>query len=306
MKIVVLGGMGYIGSALCELYRKQSGDQIVLVDNRMIPERIAALPPHVSYVQADIADLDYMRHVTADADIVHFLAAQVEAEMSVHREEAVWRDNFELPKSVIEIIPSSARVLWASSGNVFGGVNEAEKYMDLDETDTPRPKYPYAETKFAMEQFLHQHNGQHTIVRFGTNYGYAPGIRFNLVTNIFARKAILGESLTIHGAGLNYRPTCCVNDCARALDFLARRQDTNRETYHVVNESLQIKDLARTVIDSVGSDSELNFVAKEVPFSAYALSNAKIRGLGFEFAWTIETAVRDLKEKLHAMRRKDA
>jgi len=302
MKILVAGGLGYIGSAICELYHSQPHHEVVVVDKKFIPERVAKFPSHFRFVQGDIGDLTLMKSLLRDADLLQVLAAEVEAESSVHKERAVWENNFEAPKRLIELCPSSVRVMFPSTGNVFGGLGRSEKFMDLTEKDEPRPKYPYAETKCEMEKFLLRCGRNFTIVRFGTNYGYAPGIRFNLVTNIFTKRMLLGQDLVIHGGGENWRPTACVWDCARALELLSTRSDAQGEIFHVVCESYQIKELAQKIISLGNTKSRLKFVAKEVPFSSYALSSTKIESLGFSFEWGLERAVKQLIQVFHALR----
>jgi UDP-glucose 4-epimerase len=301
MKIMIAGGLGYIGSAMCELYKNQPQHEVVVVDKKFIPERVANFPPHFQYFQADIRDIDVMRYLLHGVDVLHMLAAEVEAEKSIHKERAVWEHNFEAPKRLIENCPSAVRVMFPSTGNVFGGINESQKFMDLTEEDEPKPKYPYAETKRAMEKFLLGSGRNFAVARFGTNYGYAPGIRFNLVTNIFTKRMLLGEDLVIHGGGENWRPTVCVWDCARALEFLSTRQDAQGEIFHVVRNSYQIKELAKKIISYGNSRSNLRFIAKEVPFNSYALSSAKIKSLGFNFEWDLERAVKHLIQVFHMM-----
>jgi UDP-glucose 4-epimerase len=300
-KVLVLGGLGYIGSALCELYQDKAQHQVTVVDNRFIPERIAGFPPHFRFVHSEIADLELMANLASDAEIVYFLAAQVEAESSAERSEAVWRDNFELPKSVIERVPPGVRVVFPSSGNVFGGTPEGAKWGDLTEEDPPYPKLPYAETKREMENFLNASNRNFTVLRFGTNYGYSPGQRFNLVTNIFLKRALEDEPIQLHGGGMNWRPTACVTDCARAAMFVAERRDTASETYHVVSASFTIRELAEKVIALTQSKSKLAIIDKVAPFSSYALSSEKIKKLGFTFEWPIERAIPEAKRRLAAL-----
>lgn len=301
MKIMIAGGLGYIGSALCELYHNNTQHEVLVLDKRFIPERVAGLPDHMRFIQADIRDTELMTRFLQDVDVLHLLAAEVEAEKSVHKERAIWEHNFEAPKALIEKCPSSTRIMFPSTGNVFGGVDENEKYMDLTEKDEPQPKYPYAEAKRAMEEFLLGTDRNFVILRFGTNHGYAPGIRFNLVTNLFTRKAMLGEDLTVHGGGENYRPTVCVKDCARALDFLSARSEATGEIFHVVRENFRIRDLAEKLVSLFDTGSEVTFIAKEIPFSAYALNNDKVQSLGFNFEWDLESSVQDMKRVFRAM-----
>lgn len=298
---MIAGGLGYIGSAVVELNRQNTKNEYIILDQRFIPERVAALPPHMKYIQGKIQDLPLMRRLLDDVDILYMLAAEVEAENSIHKSDLVWEQNFEAPKALIENCPNHVRILFPSTGNVFGGVLETEKYMDISEEDEPRPKYPYAETKVAIEKLLKQSKKNYAILRFGTNHGYAPGIRFNLVTNNFFKKALLGEDLPVHGGGENYRPTVCVNDCARALDFLSTRTDAVGEIFHVICENFKIKELAIRVSSILETNSKVVYIAKEVPFNAYALNSDKIRKLGFQFMWNLDSSVKEMAERFHAM-----
>jgi UDP-glucose 4-epimerase len=299
--VLIVGGLGYIGSALCEFYRQLRRHRVTVVDNRFLPEQIAGFPQHFRFVHAAIEDLDLMDSLAGHADIVFFLAAQVEAESSLERTASVWRDNFELPKSFIERIPSEARVIFPSSGNVFGGTPEGSKWQDLTEEDCPYPKLPYAETKREMEKFLFASNRNFTILRFGTNYGYSPGMRFNLVTNIFLKRALEGKSIQLHGGGHNWRPTACVTDCARALAFVAERREAAGEIFHVVSGSYPIRELAEQVLRLTDSHSQLVTVEKKVPFNSYALSSEKIKRLGFTFEWPLGRAIPEAKRRLAAL-----
>jgi nucleoside-diphosphate-sugar epimerase len=276
---------------------------VVVLDKRFIPERVAGLPKHFSVYHADMADLDLVRHLARDADVVQMLAAEVEAESSGDRSDEVWRVNFELPKSVIEAVPSTARVQFASTCNVFGGLPEGAKWEALTEDDEPAPKLPYAEAKRAMEVYLGKSNRNHTIVRFGTNYGFAPGARFNLVTNHFVKSALEGRELKLFGGGTNWRPTACVWDCARALDFLAPRRDAAREIFHVVCRAYQIRDLAAEIVRVVGNPAaRVVNIDRPVAFNSYAPAADKIKALGFTFEWPLQRAVADMAGRLAALR----
>ena len=188
MNILICGGLGYIGSALIELYREEPEHRLIILDKKFIPERIANFPDNATYVEGDIKDIELMKNMVKDIDVMYMMAAEVEAEESLHKERVVWENNYDAPKRLIELCGNSTRIIFPSTGNIFGGGNENEKYMWLTEEDTPKPKYPYAETKVEMEKYLLTSDKNFTICRFGTNRGYAPGVRFNLVTNNFIQE----------------------------------------------------------------------------------------------------------------------
>ena len=187
MRVLIVGGLGYIGSELIDYYKSLRSINIEadILDKRFVPHIVVDLPENFHFIQGDMKDDETIKTLLAkEPSIIYLLAAEVEAEKSINKERAIWENNFEAIVKVIEKCPNEARLIFASTGNVFGGVDESKKYIDLDEEDEPRPKYPYAESKREVEKYLLNSAKKFIICRFGTNYGYAKGIRFNLVTNI--------------------------------------------------------------------------------------------------------------------------
>lgn len=301
MKIVVCGGMGYIGSALIECYRDEAEHEVIAVDKRFVPHLVAGLPRHIRFVEGNILDRDLMKPLLDGASVVYQMAAEVEAEKSKHKPEAVWENNVDGAKNVIDLCGPKTRLIFPSTGNVFGGVDESVKYMNLTEEDEPHPRLPYAESKVHIEQYLaSKADSNYTIVRYGTNYGFAPGIRFNLVTNIFTKRMIQGQNIMLHGGGKNFRPTVHVMDCARAARFLAALPGASRQTYHVVRECYRICDLAEKIAQ-FNDRTELIATDDVVPFSSYHLSNEKLLAAGYEFSFDLESGVREMVEVFKPM-----
>lgn len=296
--------MGYDGAGLIDSYRNNTNDEILLLDKRFVPHLLANIPPQFRFVEGDILDKDLMRFLIKDIDVIYHLAGEVEAEKSIHKEKAIWENNYDGAINIINLCSKSTRIIFASSGNVFGGVLETEKNENLTEEDEPKPRLPYAESKREVEKFLLQSNKNYTIIRFGTHYGYTPGIRFNLVTNMFFKKAIMGENITVHGKGDNYRPTLCSKDAVRGMRFLAENSNAGGEIFHLVGNCYRIKELANEVA-SLFTGIEVQYIDKKVPFNSYHLASDKIRNLGFEFEYDIRKSIKEMKEIFGSMARKE-
>ena len=75
-KIIITGGLGYIGSELCKLYSGYSWHhKVIVVDNRFISERVNQIRNwNIEYFNGDILDKDFVKMHFKDADIVHHLA----------------------------------------------------------------------------------------------------------------------------------------------------------------------------------------------------------------------------------------
>ena len=75
-KIVITGGLGYIGTELCKIYSGYSwNDKITVIDNRFISERVNQIRNwNMNFVHGDILDRELIKKHCQDADIVHHLA----------------------------------------------------------------------------------------------------------------------------------------------------------------------------------------------------------------------------------------
>jgi|APSaa5957512535_1039671.scaffolds.fasta_scaffold122201_1 UDP-glucose 4-epimerase len=300
MKILIAGALGYDGAGLIDSYRENTADEIILLDKRFVPYLLADLPQQFRYVEGNILDKDLMKHLLKGVELVYLLAGEVEAESSIERETSIWENNYNGAVTLIENCSDDTHIIFASTGNIFGGVLESEKNTNLTELDEPRPKYPYAESKREVEKYLLKSTKNYTIVRFGTHYGYTPGIRFNLVTNLFFKKAMMGQDIHIHGSGDNYRPTLCALDAIRAMRFLAMKPEASREIFHLIGNNYRIREIA-TEVKSVFPNIKIEHILKEVPFNSYHLSSDKIKTLGFGFEWDIRRGIEEMKTIFSAL-----
>ena len=75
-KIIITGGLGYIGTELCKLYSGVSWHhEIIVIDNRFISERVNQIRNwNMKFIQGDILDNDLIKKYCKNADIVHHLA----------------------------------------------------------------------------------------------------------------------------------------------------------------------------------------------------------------------------------------
>ena len=75
-KIIIAGGLGYIGTELCKIYSGYSWkDKITVIDNRFISERVNQLRNwNINFAQGDILDKDFINLHCKNADIIHHLA----------------------------------------------------------------------------------------------------------------------------------------------------------------------------------------------------------------------------------------
>ena len=75
-KIIITGGLGYIGTELCKIYSGISWHhKITVIDNRFISERVNQIRNwNMNFLHGDILDKEFVKKNFQDCDIVHHLA----------------------------------------------------------------------------------------------------------------------------------------------------------------------------------------------------------------------------------------
>ncbi|MGM0718397.1 MAG: NAD-dependent epimerase/dehydratase family protein, partial [Halobacteriota archaeon] len=192
-------------------------------------------------------------------------------------------------------------VVVASSCNNYGRAAST----DIDEETTQNPLNPYAESKVAAEELLTEAVDEHgfdgTALRMSTNYGWAPGIRFNLVVNHFVFRGLTDRPLTVYGDGSNWRPFIHVRDAARAyLDAALNPKAWPQRVYNVGSNdgNYRIAEIAEIVREELDRDLDVTYLEDEQPGPSYHVNFDRLAETGFETEWTLREGLRDIAAEL--------
>ncbi|MFB6188246.1 MAG: NAD-dependent epimerase/dehydratase family protein [Halapricum sp.] len=307
MKVLVTGGCGYIGSALLPLLQDEPGvEEITVLDSLSSgsPRNLleAELGDDLSFRRGDVREYGDVESAMRECDTVIHLAAITGAASTHDRREETFAVNRDGTTNVLTAAEKLGveNVVFASSCNNYGRTTS----RDIDEDTEMDPLNPYAETKVASERDLEERAGESgfdaTALRMSTNYGYSPGIRFNLVVNLFVFRALTNRPLTVYGDGTNWRPFIHVRDSARAFKQAACEPEAwPQQVYNVGdNESnYRISEIAEIVSDEVG-DVDITYLEDEHPGPSYHVNFDRVTETGFETEWTLREGVRDLANTL--------
>lgn len=214
-RILIAGGMGYIGSVLVqELSRLRY--PVVVVDNGLISTtRVAA--ENVTYVEGDICDIKEWSALLRNVTTVVNLAAIVGDPACDLDHDLAWDTNY---LGTVRLADACRRhhvrrMIFASTcsnyGLSFGG--EADVHSAL------YPQSVYAMTKIHAEHHLlsaARGSLKPCILRFATVYGLSPRMRFDLAINVMTARAVLAGHIPVYD-GSQWRPFLHVRDAAGAI-----------------------------------------------------------------------------------------
>ena len=177
-KIIITGGLGYIGTELCKIYSGVSWHhKVVVIDNRFISERVNQIRNwNMEFVHGDILNKELVYKVFKDADVVHHLAGITDVPRT--KSEATDEKNNKIKlvgekgtENVLNAISKDCKIIFPSTHVVYEGIDEVR--VDIKEDEDTKPILSYSSSKAANEKQLKESGKNYIILRLGSVYGYS-------------------------------------------------------------------------------------------------------------------------------------
>lgn len=229
MKILVLGGAGYIGShTVSELV--DAGEEVVIADN-LETGHIEAVNPKAKFYEGDIRNREFIDSVFENEKIdavIHFAANSLVGE-SMANPLKYYDNNLYGTKVLLESMVSHGvgKIVFSSTAATYG---EPESIPIL-ETDRTEPTNPYGETKLSMEKMMKWTGVAHGLRYVALRYfnacgahksgeiGEAHNPETHLIPLILQVPNGQRESVSIFGTDYDTKDGTCVRDYIHVTDL---------------------------------------------------------------------------------------
>lgn len=290
-RIIITGIAGYIGTELTKLYLSNSHTEIIGIDNRFIPERVAWMTSRgIKFVESDLFSI---RNILSRADVVIHLAgitdvAYVATQANSEQDYLIRKIGIEGTNEIIKYTPNDCKIIFPSTHVIFEGLNT--ETLNINENFQPCPVLCYSRVKRQNELDLLQSGKKAIILRLASVYGYNENMRAKIVANFFAKLCSQEKPLTIFGDGRNYKPCVGVRDVARLMKFFEEGPYCLSDIFNIVNENVRVKDIA-LICKKCKPDTIIKETQDEIPNLGYTLSNKKLLDMGFLFSQSIEKEI---------------
>jgi nucleoside-diphosphate-sugar epimerase len=300
MKILVVGGGGYVGSAFVPALAER-GHDITVADLFWFGRH---LPAGVSTIEKDVFDM-------AESDLegfeqVVFMAGLSNDPMAEFSPSMNFISNAASPAYLGYIARKVGvrRFVFSGSCSVYG-YTENQFY---DETSPTISNFPYGVSKLMGEQSLVSMSTPSFSVislRKGTVSGYSPRMRLDLIVNTMFKAAVEKSEITINNPAI-WRPILSIQD---AIDAYLAAIDAGRDVsgvFNVASGNYTVGDVAervkRRLEPKLGREIRLNVLHRQ-DYRNYRVSTEKaVKVLGFRPAHDIEAIVDDLHAHLDRFR----
>lgn len=227
MKVLVVGGAGYIGSVCAELLLNE-GHPVAIFDNLTEGHR-PAVDSRAKFVEGDLSDRDRIQSTLATFQpdtVMHFAANALVGE-SMENPSKYFRNNIANGLNLLDAMVATGRqrIIFSSTCAIFG----PPKRLPIDEAMEPHPINPYGESKLAFEKILRWYDEIHGLryvaLRYfnaagaSENFGEEHRVETHLIPNVL--KVALGQKphVEVYGTDYDTPDGTCIRDYIHILDL---------------------------------------------------------------------------------------
>ena len=266
MKYFISGGAGFIGSHLAEKLLAR-GDEVTVLDNLSTgsANNLSGIKGKFVFEQGSILDKAVIDRLVADSDYVVHLAAALGVFNIVNKPLESLKTNLQGTEIILEVADKHKKpVLIASTSEVYGK-NDKVPLNEEDDRIIGHPlksRWSYSEAKAVDESLAYFYYLENKlpirIVRFFNTVGPRQVGNYGMVVPRFVSAALKNQPLQVYGNGDQIRCFCHVVDAVRALLLVMDSDKAVGNVFNIGNnQQISILELAKKVIEIIGSKSEI-------------------------------------------------
>lgn len=301
MKILVTGGLGFIGSNFIHYWlSRHPNDQITNLDSVTYAANqnsLSDITTNYNFIQGDILDVNLLENIVPGHDLIVHFAAESHVDRSIDDPLLFVKTNVLGTYNLLSVAKKHGNIRFhhISTDEVFGTIIPG--VVDIFSENTPyNPSSPYSASKASSDHFVRSFGKTFglpiTITNCSNNYGpfqHPEKLIPRIITNLMTH-----QKIPVYGQGENYRDWLYVTDHCSAIEAVITKGKLG-ETYCIggLKESTKNIDIVKKIIDLMGeTESVIEYVADRPAHDNYAVSWDKIHNeLGWEPSETLDSGL---------------
>jgi len=295
-KILIIGGSGYIGSAL---YFKLNPQYLVdTVDIAWFGNYA-----NINNIMVDYKNLD--KWFVNNYDVIILLAGHSSVKMCEGDLLNSHKNNVDNFIELVDKISPGKKFIYASSSSVYGKCTTVadENYMDFV------PYNNYDITKHIIDLYIQRMDIEYYGLRFGTVNGWSPAVRKDVMINSMYSSAVTDGEIKLYIKNI-MRPILGINDLMNAIEHIVDSDEDFRGIYNLASFNKTAEEIAYGVseimevpvkeYETKPDEKIINSKLQTVCYD-FAIDTTKFENTyAFKFVDTIETIVDSLDSKPYA------
>ena len=293
MKLLVTGGLGFIGSNfILNILQNNKEIQITNVDAKFYGSNYANLSTvqnskNYEFVLGNINDHDLMNKLISKSDMVINFAAESHVDRSIENAKPFMDSNIMGVFNMLEIIrKNKKKMLHVSTDEVFGSL----EYNSADENYKLNPSSPYASSKAAAELLINSYIVTYDcdilITRCTNNFG---PMQFpeKLIPKVIILAA-QNKKIPVYGNGKNIRDWIFVSDHCNAIMKVLLKGKKGKSYNISAHNEVDNLTIIKQILEIMNKPSDqIEFIEDRPGHDfRYSLDSSKIRN---ETDWSPKT-----------------
>ena len=303
MKILVTGGLGFIGSNFVRhMADKDKAEmEIIVVDALRYgsnENNLKDLEYEYKFVRGNICDYELMCELVKNVDAIVNFAAETHVDRSISNPYAFVESNVKGTCTVLEAIRrvnQEAKLVHVSTDEVYGDIEEGS----FKEDDMLKPSSPYSASKASADLFVlayvRTYGLNAVITRCTNNYGMYQFPEKLIPKTIIRAKQ--GMKIPVYGTGKNVRDWIYVKDHCEAINIILEKGNRG-EIYNISSgDERSNLEVVTEILDSLGKEDLIEFVEDRPGHDIrYSLDSSKVRELGWKCRHKFEEGLKETIE----------
>lgn len=292
-KVLITGGMGYVGNVLTWHLSRRDDIQITVLDNMMVDGTPMPLyrGDNVKIIEGDIRNHLLVKTLLPQFDSIIHLAAIVGEPSCIIDTAFSYDVNVNGTVNLLNYANPATQFIFASSSSVYGD-RPNEKVTEKSE---PIPTNYYARQKHLAEEAIQQSSNNYIILRPVTAYGISLQMRLDLLVNTLVYEALTKDVIDLYEPNV-IRPIIHVFDYVSVIEYAIDGHLGANEVYNIGNPlfTMTKEKLVRTIAEATGASIN-NIQQTSLDLRNYDVSFDKLLNAGFKFK---ENSLDDMIESL--------
>ncbi len=300
-RIIVTGGLGFIGSYFVELALKR-GYYVINIDKQTYASRKDldfSSFENYEWIKDDICTL---QHLPTNVEWIVNFAAETHVDNSILANDVFFQANVKGVYNLLELIRTKnpgdrPKFLQISTDEVYGDILEGA----MKESSRLMPSNPYSATKSAAEQLVYAwgrtYGIEYIICRSSNNFGYGQHEEKLIPRTI--ELTMQNKKMTVHGNGSYCREWTYAGDNCEGV-LLAIEKGKIGEVYNISTSEMNTNlEIIQKILRLMGkSEDHYEFVENRIGQDVrYAVDASKIRDLGWQPKMNLDKYLPELIEK---------
>lgn len=296
MKILITGGLGRIGSRLCDSLSQLH--DIIILDNFSNTSNIVDC---ADIIKGDIRDHKIVDNTIKKVDVIIHMAAQVSVDKSIDNPIYDADNNINGTLNLLEAARKSdiKKFVYISSAAVYG----KPIYLPVDEKHPTNPMSPYGLSKLTGERYSMMYHDLYnlpvTSLRFFNVFGLTNSTddSYSGVIKKFIDRVKNGKNPIIYGDGNQTRDFIYIDDIVNVISRAIENKDSIGQVFNIgTGQPTKISNLAETIIKIFDKGLESEFLPPKIGDIRESYANiTKMKSiLGYETKYSLEQGLERL------------